>query len=168
MVKALKKLLLTKEKLLIGWKEWCALPKLHIHGIKAKIDTGAKTSALHAVNIREVKRRDGVHVKFQVHPLQHRDDVVVNCEAKVTDRRYVMNSGGHREYRYIIQTTLILGEQKKEIELTLTNRDLLTYRMLIGREALKGGIVINPSRGHCTGKIPEALILKKYRLENKR
>ncbi len=139
-----------EEKMLIGWQEWCGFPKLKIPAIKAKIDTGAKTSALHAFAIKPYYRNGVLHVKFSVYPFQGRKDKVIVCRAKVVDQRNVMSSNGHREKRYVISTPLTLGEERWDIELTLSNRDPLQFRMLLGREALRHGrLVIDPRLSQC-------------------
>src|SRR4051812_40511013 len=97
--------------LLIGWREWCKLPQLNIPTIKAKIDTGARTSALHAFNIRIYYKKAKPYVRFSVYPLQGNKQIIVNCESPLVDERAITSSTGHREHRYIIRTPLILGEQ---------------------------------------------------------
>jgi ribosomal protein S6--L-glutamate ligase len=131
-------------KLLIGRDEWCALPDLGIPAIKAKIDTGAKTSALHAFNIRCVKRNKASLVHFDVHPLQGDEKILVSCVAPLIDERHIMSSSGHIEHRYVIQTSVIIGDQQWAIEVTLSNRDPLRYRLLLGREALNNRVLIDP------------------------
>lgn len=135
---------LPKNRIFIGWNEWCELGDLHLPAIKAKIDTGAKTSALHAFDISPLTRRGIEYVKFSVYPLQNNEDIIVNCIAKVVDHRRVMSSNGHQEQRYVISTNLTLGERTWPIQLTLSNRDPLRFRMLLGREALKKQTVIVP------------------------
>ena len=151
--KKLAKKTKTKPSLLIiGWNEWVTLPKLKIPLIKAKIDTGAKTSALHAFNIKPFIRYGAPFVKFNVLPLQHDDLFNITCRARVVDHRYVMSSNGQKEKRYVINTTLFMGEERWAIEITLSNRDPLTYRMLLGREAFHPRIRINPNRSLLLGK----------------
>lgn len=139
-------------KVLIGWQEWCALPKLHIPAIKAKIDTGAKTSALHASDIRPFHRHGELFVHFLVHPLQQTEKYAQVCTAPVVDQRTVKNSGGHKELRYVISTTIALGEMTWTLEISLTNRDPMVFRMLLGRDALKGHSIVDPGKILCQGK----------------
>ncbi len=140
-------------KVLIGWQEWCALPKLHVPAIKAKIDTGAKTSALHASDIRPFHRQGELYVHFVVHPIQRNQKFATNCTAKVIDERSVKNSSGSKETRYVIATRLILGSLAWNIEISLTNRDPMTFRMLLGRDALKGHTLILPGKILIQGNI---------------
>lgn len=139
-------------KLLIGWEEWCTLPALGLPAIKAKIDTGAKTSALHAFDIKSFQQESVQFVSFKVFPLQRNKEVHQICTAEVIDERMVMNSGGHKELRYVIKTPLILGNQSWDIEITLSNRDPLAFRMLLGREALNGHVIIDPMKSMRQGK----------------
>lgn len=137
---------------LIGWREWVALPQLGIPRIKAKIDTGARTSALHAfsVNLFQENGRDRVH--FLIHPRQQSQRKVVQCVADLVDIRWVMDSGGHREQRFVIQTEVILGDRKLLTDVTLTGRDDMRFRMLLGRTALKKNFLIDPKASYVCGK----------------
>lgn len=126
--------------MIIGSVEWCGLADLNIPAIKARVDSGAKTSAIHAFNIEEFKRGEAFWVRFELHPLQKNITTTVECEAEVIDRRLVKNSGGVAEERYVIKTPVSLGGKTWDIELTLTNRDSMGYRMLLGREAMGAGV----------------------------
>jgi hypothetical protein len=141
----------TSERLVIGWREWVALPKLQLPAIKAKVDTGAKTSSLHAFEIHAFQDRGELKVRFKVHPLQGRRDVVVTCVAPVVDYRTVSDSGGHREKRYVIETELAIGELRLPIEITLANRETMSHRMLLGRSAMQA-FMIEPSHSYLLGK----------------
>lgn len=148
-------------RLYIGWQEWCALPDLGIPAVKAKIDTGAKTSALHAFDIHPLEIDKHPHVKFKLHPLQNNTRIVHQCQALIIDERLVKSSNGQIEQRYVIATTIKLGSQQWNIEVTLSNRDPLKFRMLLGREALHTKILIDPNHKLCQGKISR-LTLKKF------
>ena len=139
------------EKNEIGWREWLALPELRVPGIKAKIDTGARTSALHAFFVEPFMVNDQKMVRFGVHPLQKRLDVEILCEAPVKDFREVSDSGGHREMRYVIETVVLIGDIPRQVEITLTNRDNMKFRMLLGRTAMEGLQVI-PDQSYLTGR----------------
>ena len=150
-------------KLIIGWQEWCALPKFHIPAIKCKIDTGAKTSALHADEIELFTRHGEHYVHFVVHPLQQQKRVEVRCTAKVIDERIIMNSGGKKEPRYVISTPIVLGHLTWHIDVSLTNRDPMTFRMLLGRDALSNLFVIDPHKILCQGKMGPQELKRLYR-----
>jgi len=141
-----------KETICLGWREWLSLPELRIPAIKAKIDTGARTSALHAFFVEPFKQNGIEMVRFGVHPLQKRQDLEVVCLAKVVDFRSVSDSGGHREMRYVIETDVAIGTITKRIEITLTNRDNMKFRMLLGRTAMSG-ITVAPEKSYLTGRI---------------
>ncbi|MFT5133016.1 MAG: hypothetical protein ACI9SC_001485 [Gammaproteobacteria bacterium] len=136
----------------IGWREWLSLPALTIPAIKAKIDTGAKTSALHAFKLEPFMQDDEEHIRFWLHPVRHRDIELV-CEAKVIDKRIVKDSGGHSENRYVINTSACLGNKTWPIDLTLTNREDMMFRMLLGRRALiDGDFIVKPEASYLLGK----------------
>ncbi len=141
-----------QDLLTFGWREWVALPDLGIDRIKAKIDTGARTSAIHAFALRTFVEDGRERVEFQIHPLQKDVETVLTCQADVLDKRVVSDSGGHREERIVIETTLSIGGHSWPMEATLTARDDMLFRMLIGRTALKRRAVVNPARSYVVGK----------------
>lgn len=136
----------------MGWREWVALPDLGIDRIKAKVDTGARTSAIHAFNIRPFHRNGEYWIRFDVNPLQRDNDTVRQCTARVVDYRWVTNSGGGRQKRFVIETTIGLGEHRWPVEMTLTDRDQMGFRMLLGRSAVKGRFVVDPGRSYCQSR----------------
>ena len=138
----------------VGWREWVVLPDLQVPAIKAKIDTGARTSALHAYGIERV----GEHVEFSVQPIQRNRLLSVRCSAPLADIRTVTNSGGHSEERYVVTTLLQMGPVKKTIELTLTERHDMLFRMLIGRTALMPECLVDPSGSYLCGKLSPRLL----------
>lgn len=129
----------------VGWAEWVALPELDLPAIKAKIDTGARTSALHAFQIEQFGPAHAPIVRFGIHPVPGRTDVAVYCSAAVVDRREVASSNGERETRFVIRTTLRMGEGAWPIEVTLANRESMTYRMLLGRQAIRSDVNVDPA-----------------------
>lgn len=132
----------TVPRLTLGWQEWVALPGLGLAAIRAKIDTGARTSALHAYDIEPAGRG---RIAFKVHPIPRRAEVVVECEARLIDSRDVTSSNGERERRVVIETDIEIGGCRWPIEITLTNRALMRTRMLLGRQALAGHAWIDPA-----------------------
>jgi hypothetical protein len=139
------------ENIQIGWREWLALPELRIPAIKAKIDTGARTSALHAFFVEPYEEQGRDMVRFGIHPLQGREDIEIICTQPVKDHRQVSDSGGHREMRYVIETIAELGNHRWPIEMTLTNRDSMKFRMLLGRTAMEE-LVVCPGQSFLFGR----------------
>jgi len=141
-----------KQLPIVGWREWVSLPDFGIARIKAKIDTGARSSALHAETI-EPYLKNGEHwLKFTVAAEQKNNTNVIECHAPIKDRRKVSDSGGHLQRRYVIETPVLFGEQLIPIEITLTNRDSMRFRMLLGRTAMNKHFLINPSASYLLGK----------------
>lgn len=138
--------------LTFGWREWVQLPELGIAQIKAKVDTGARTSALHAFQVRPYTEDGRDRVEFLMHPVQKDNETVITCNADIIDTRKVTDSGGHSEQRYVIRTELHIGSHHWPIEATLTSRDDMLFRMLLGRTALKGRAQVNPARSYAVGK----------------
>lgn len=143
-----------KSPLIIGWREWLALPELGLPYIKAKIDTGARTSALHAFFLETLTIDGKPKARFGIHPLQKRTDIELICMADIIDERWVTDSGGHKEKRLVISTPVRMGEHTWPIELTLTNRDTMSFRMLLGRTAMRGYAMVDPKTSFRLGKPP--------------
>lgn len=130
---------------ILGWEEWLSLPELGLPAIKAKIDTGARTSALHAHYIEPFGPSHAPLVRFTVHPVARRDDIEIACSAPIADRRDVTSSNGESEQRYVILTRVRIGEREWPIEVTLTNRETMSYRMLLGRQAIQDDMFVDPT-----------------------
>lgn len=152
-----------EDKVIIGWEEWCAFPKLGLDAIKAKVDTGARTSCLHAFDIKIYKKEGKKIVKFGIHPIQQNSKIIRYCKAPLIDYRYVTNSGGGKEKRYVILATLEVAGRLKKIEVTLTKRDNMAFRMLLGREALrKCHLIVDVSKSCVLGKKTKQEVKKIY------
>lgn len=153
---------LSAQKRVIGSQEWCAFPVLGIPAILARVDSGARTSCIHAFNIQPFTRKGQDWVSFEVHPLQKNRRVLVRCEAPVADYRQVKSSSGIAEKRYVIQTSLRLWDDDFLIEVTLANRDSMGFRMLLGREAMVGRMMVDPELSHSLGELSEAMLQQYY------
>lgn len=141
----------SQPRLWVGWREWVGLPDLGVERIKVKVDTGAATSALHAIHIRRYQEKGMDRVAFEVHPIQRRSDITVRCIADVLTERVVTSSTGHRERRLVIRTPVLIAGRRWLIKLTLTNRDTMGFRMLLGRRAMKGRLLVDPGASYLVG-----------------
>lgn len=135
----------------IGWREWVSLPELGIHRIKVKADTGARTSALHAFELHTYFVGEQEWVRFRLHPLQKNTELVSECDCPVLERRQVTDSGGHSEERIVISTDVQLGNRRWPIEITLTDRETMKFRMLLGRTAMDG-LYVDPNTSYLLGR----------------
>ena len=133
---------------IIGWREWVRLPTLQIRAIKAKIDTGARSSSIHAYDIEPYRQDGNRRVRFKVHPLQRNEDYEVACDAAVHDVRTIRSSSGHTDDRFVIQVPLYWHRQTWDIEITLTSRFEMGFRMLLGREAVRGRYLVDAGKSY--------------------
>tara|TARA_R110000772_G_scaffold218033_3_gene328653 strand:- start:341 stop:841 length:501 start_codon:yes stop_codon:yes gene_type:complete len=150
------------KKVTIGNQEWCAFPELNIPAVKARVDSGAKTSSLHAFNIKSIERNGEDWVGFDIHPIQKDKKTNIYCEAPLVDQRLVKSSNGKSKRRFVILATLRLGDMSWPIELTLANRDSMGYRMLLGREAMTGKFIIDPDESFMLGENSKKSIAHLY------
>ena len=157
----------TPEKIIIGCEEWCQIAQLGIPAVKVRVDSGARTSALHAFNIQAFKRGAMPWVSFDVHPLQNNRVVSLRCEAPIADRRMIKNSSGASEKRYVIKVPIRMKDQIWDIELTLTNRDSMGYRMLLGREAMTSRVLVDPSANMNLGRVSDLELQEMYGMQKK-
>ncbi|WEK59920.1 MAG: ATP-dependent zinc protease [Candidatus Microbacterium colombiense] len=139
---------------LTGWREWVALPDLGVDWIKAKIDTGARTSSLHAFDVEEFEREGEAWVRFRLKPWQDSQEDAIVVETPVHDRRAVRSSSGHAQERLVVMLLIRLVDREVLAEVTLSNRDEMGFRMLIGREALRRGYTVDPARSFLGGRAP--------------
>lgn len=137
---------------IIGWREFAQLPALKIASIKVKVDTGARTSSLHVSQIKIFHRGAHEYAHFTIHPRQRSNEPAIRARAKVIEHRKVKSSNGHTSMRPVILTKLKIGQHEKIIELTLINRDLMGFRMLLGREALRGDFLVDSSGSYLLSK----------------
>ena len=135
-----------------GWREWVSLPGLGVGWIKAKLDTGARTSAIHAFDLEELEKDGERWVRYSIHPWQDSADDAVACEPKVVTQREVRSSSGHVEERYVVLVDLSMVGQVITAEVTLSRRDEMGFRMLVGREALRQGFLVDPGRSYLGGR----------------
>ncbi|MFN0058235.1 MAG: ATP-dependent zinc protease [Planctomycetota bacterium] len=140
----------------IGWREWVCLPELAIKSLEAKVDTGARTSVLHAVDVNEYRRAGTLYLRFKVFPHQQDDARPILARAPVIDRRHVRNSSGQQELRWVISTLLELNDERFPIELSLTSRHAMGFRMLLGRESVRRRFLVNPARSYLQGRAPRS------------
>ncbi len=142
----------TPEPTVVGWREWVSLPQAGLDWVKAKIDTGARSSAIHAFDLEAFERDGAAWVRFSVHPWQRSDDDRVDLELPVLDSREVRSSNGQVEQRYAVQLDVVLAGRTITTVMTLSNRDEMGFRMLIGREALERGFLVDSARSYAGGR----------------
>ncbi len=155
-----------KQKSIVGWREYVSIPELGIKQIKAKVDTGARTSALHVSNLKIVKRGQTKFAEFTVHPQQHSTNPEIHNRHKISSLRVVKSSNGMTTKRPVIKANIMLGLEKKEIEITLVNRDLMGFRLLLGRTALKPNFIVDPGKSYLFKTKLTKKIIKKNIREN--
>ncbi|KAA1415462.1 hypothetical protein F0U44_20970 [Nocardioides humilatus] len=145
-----------------GWREWVSLPELGVDWIKAKLDTGARSSALHAFDLEEFEREGAPWVRFSVHPWQRTAADAVTAELPVHDVRHVKSSSGHVQERYVVLMDLRIAERVVRTEVTLTRRDEMGFRLLVGREALRQGFLVDSERSYLAGR-PKRVVRRRNR-----
>lgn len=151
------------DKFLIGCEEWCSFPSLGIPAVKARIDTGAKTSSLHAYEIEPFEQNGEEWVRFIAHPIQKDLKTTVTCTAPLIDQRLVKSSSGNASHRHVIKVPLTLGNETWDVEVTLANRDTMGYRMLLGREAMNGRVLVDPSENFLLGRLDKKQVKNFYK-----
>jgi len=152
---------MSKKPLLVGWREWAVLPAFDVPLIKVKIDTGAKTSALHAYDIKVIRFEGKECAEFIIHPIQNNDKICRKTIAEIVGMRTVKSSNGHKENRIVIRTPIKIGECIWDIDITLTNRDIMHYRMLLGRAAMSN-VLVDPTKSYCQGVISDQQAILRY------
>jgi hypothetical protein len=153
--------------LVVGWREWVALPDLGVEAVKVKVDTGARSSSLHAFDIAPFRRKGRDMVRFCIHPLQRSAKNSITAEAEVLEYRTVRSSGGHETDRPVIVTPVRVQDQIWEIELTLATRDAMGFRMLLGREAVRDRFLVDPGRSFYGGKLASTKSKKKKSIKKR-
>ncbi len=151
-----------KDLKIIGSEEWCVFENLGIPAIKARVDSGAKTSSIQATNLKVYSKGGQEWVKFEVNPLQENRSIAITCEALLVDRRMVKSSSGISEERLVVKTPVVLGDETFDVELTLANRDTMEFRMLLGREAINNRYIVNSAENYLIQDFSEDVISKKY------
>ena len=147
---------------IIGSEEWCAFKKLKIPAVRARVDSGAKTSSIQAAEIKLIKKNEEFWVRFSVFPIQGNNTVKVICKAKLVDKRSIKGSFGISEERFIVKTPVTIGKDTFDIELSLANRNTMEFRMLLGREAMIGRYIVNPAEKHLQKKYSKKQVAAKY------
>ncbi|MGA7272010.1 MAG: RimK/LysX family protein [Acidimicrobiia bacterium] len=137
---------------LMGWREWVGLPGFGVEAVKAKVDTGAASSSLHAFKLERFSADDVPMVRFEIHPRQRSTAARITVEAEVIDERAVRNPGGHREVRPVIEAVLAWSDVRWTTEINLTRRDEMGFRMLLGRRALRSRFLVDPGRSYLGGR----------------
>lgn len=135
-----------------GWREWVALPDLGVPWLKAKLDTGARSSAIHAFDIEPFDREGEDWVRYSLHPWQKTADEAVGCESRIIGRRSIRSSSGHSDVRYVVSMDISLVGRVVTSEVTLSRRDEMGFRMLVGREALRQGFLVDPAHSYLGGR----------------
>lgn len=142
----------TESKIELGWREWVGLPQLGIFSIKAKVDTGTRTSALHAFEVEEFEFDEKNFIRFKVHPRQKDDELVVECVSEVIEKRIIRDSSGKKEARWVIETEIHIGDEVWVSEITLTAHKNMMFRMSLGRTAFSGKAIVDPSMSFNQGR----------------
>ena len=150
------------ETTVVGWREWVSLPECDVPWVKAKIDTGARSSAIHAFDVVEVERDGEAWVRYSIHPWQGSREDATTVESRVLDRRVVRSSSGHSTERYVVQMDICLAGRRVTTEMTLSRRDQMGFRMLIGREALRQGFLVDPRHSYLGGR-PQVSVRRQNR-----